>query len=135
MPKQTVRVAKQAAWAVFARYIRLRDCLKTTDSQEYGECVSCDRTLPYSELDAGHFIPKKSGNYFSERGVNAQCQKCNRFLGGNQLPYRREIIKRYGEGVDLELEEEARQSVRFTTRGLNELRGYYQKQVAGLEGQ
>ena len=130
--KQTVRKSKQAAWTVFARYIRMRDCLKTTDSLEYGECVSCDRTLPFAELDAGHFIPKKSGNYFSERGVNAQCHKCNRFLSGNQLPYRREIIERYGEGVDLELEEEARQSIRFTVQGLQDLRKHYQSLIDGL---
>lgn len=99
---------------MFSQYIRLRDCLKTTGSFEYGECVSCNKTKPFAELDAGHFIPKKSSNYFSERGVNAQCRSCNRFHSGNQLEYRKEIIRRYGEGVDLELEEEARQTKKFT---------------------
>ena len=132
--KQTVGKAKIATWTVFAVWVRMRDCLKTTDSLEYGECVSCNRTLPFAELDAGHFIPKKSGNYFSERGVNGQCRRCNRYLSGNQLPYRREIIERYGDGVDLELEEEAHQSVRFTVQGLKELRKHYQAEIQKLRG-
>ncbi len=132
--KRTVSSAKAATWRVFARLVRLRDCLKTTDSFEYGECVSCHRSLPFDQLDAGHFIPKKSGNYFSERGVNAQCQSCNRFHSGQQLPYRREIIERYGEGVDLELEEEARQSKKFTVQELDDLRQHYLDEIAILEG-
>ncbi len=132
--RRSISSAKAACWRVFARWVRLRDCLKTTDSLEYGECVSCHRSLPFDELDAGHFIPKKSGNYFSERGVNAQCQSCNRFHSGNQLPYRREVIERYGEGVDLELEAEARQSKKFTVQELDDLRQHYENEIVKLEG-
>jgi len=124
---------KKRAWGVFSRYVRLRDSWRTTGSLEYGECVSCNRTLPFSELDAGHFVPKKSGNYFSERGVNAQCRSCNRFHSGNPLEYRRELIRRYGEGVDLELEAEARQSVKFTQQGLLELIEHYKAAIKKLE--
>ncbi|KKK84496.1 hypothetical protein LCGC14_2782740, partial [marine sediment metagenome] len=28
---------------------------------EYGECVSCGHTLEFDQLQAGHFIAKKSG--------------------------------------------------------------------------
>ncbi len=131
--RRSISSARSATLRVFSRYIRLRDCLGTTDSLEYGECVSCGRSLPFDELDAGHFIPKKSGNYFSERGVNAQCRSCNRFHSGRQLDYRREIIRRYGEGVDLELEEEARQSKKFTVQELDDLRKHYEDEVKKLE--
>ncbi len=132
--KRTVSSAKAATWKVYSRYVRLRDCLYTTGSLEWGECVSCGRTFEFNHLDAGHFIPKKSGNYFSERGVNAQCQSCNRFHSGQQLPYRREIVERYGEGVDLELEWEARQSKKFTVQELDDLRQHYLEGIAELEG-
>jgi len=126
------KTVKDNAWRAFSRYIRLRDCLKTTGSLEYGECVSCDRTLPIELLDAGHFIPKKSGNYFSERGVNAQCRSCNRFHGGNQLEYRKEIICRYGEGVDLELEEESKQIIKRTPQDLTNIEKQYKIKVEEL---
>tara|TARA_Y100000310_G_scaffold58000_1_gene53149 strand:- start:1897 stop:2301 length:405 start_codon:yes stop_codon:yes gene_type:complete len=119
--KSKLQKEKEKTWVLFSRYIRLRDCLKTTGSPEWGECVSCNETKPFNELDAGHFRPKRSGNYFSERGVNAQCQKCNRFLGANVLEYRRAIVRMYGEGVDEELEEEQRHVIRFTISGLKEL--------------
>ena len=70
--KKTLAKAKKDAWAVFSPYIRLRDCLITTDSPDYGECISCGNTFEYRKLDAGHFVPKHSNNYFSERGVHAQ---------------------------------------------------------------
>ncbi len=126
------KTLKANAWNSFSKYIRLRDCLLTTGSFEYGECVSCDKTLPFSQLDAGHFIPKRSGNYFSERGVNAQCRSCNRFHGGNQLEYRKEIIKRYGEGVDIELEKEARTIKKFSIVELEELRELYETKIKEL---
>ena len=126
------KTIKDKAWRAFSKYIRLRDCLKTTGSLEYGECVSCDRTFPFALLDAGHFIPRKSGNYFSERGVNAQCRSCNRFHGGNQLEYRKEIIRRYGEGIDLELEEEARQIRKYTPQDLVALAEEYKNKTNEL---
>ena len=126
------KTLKANAWQAFSKYIRLRDCLLTTGSFEYGECVSCDKTLPFSQLDAGHFIPKRSGNYFSERGVNAQCRSCNRFHGGNQLEYRKEIIKRYGEGVDIELEKEAQQIKQFTPQDLIDVAECYKSKTKKL---
>lgn len=132
MKKKTVSSLKKKAWALFSYYIRLRDCLKTTGSPEWGECISCDETKHISGLDAGHFIAKKNSNYFSERGVNAQCRKCNRFLGGNQLSYRRGIIERYGEGADLELEGEARQIKQFSLQELEALIVDLKEKIHGL---
>ncbi len=132
--RRSISSAKAACWRVFSTWVRMRDCLRTTDSLEWGECVSCGHTFEFDKLDAGHFIAKKSGNYFSEMGVNAQCRKCNRYLSGNQLPYRREIIERYGKGVDLELEEEAHQSKKFTVQELDDLRQHYENEIAELEG-
>ncbi len=123
--KVSIKTMKVRAWKAFSRFIRLRDCLKTTGTIEYGECVSCDETVPFKDLDAGHFVPKRSGNYFSERGVNAQCQSCNRYKNGNQLEYRRELIRRYGDGVDEELEREQKQIKKFTVLELQELEKYY----------
>ena len=83
--RPTLSSMKEKVWLVFSPYIRLRDCLKTTGSIDWGECISCSETKPYSDLDAGHFVAKRGNNYFSEKGVHAQCQSCNRFKGGTRL--------------------------------------------------
>lgn len=133
MKNQTVKSLKAKLKPVFSRYIRLRDCLRTTQSSEWGECISCGETKPFSQLDAGHFIPKHNANLFSEIGVNAQCRKCNRFQSGKQLEYRRAIVELYGEGADERLEEEARQIKKFTIGELEELLKYYTQRIKEME--
>ena len=134
MKKKTVRKAKAKTWLVFSRYIRLRDCLKTTGSPEYGECISCGNTKSYHDLDAGHLVVKRANNYFSERGVNAQCQSCNRFKGGNQLGYRRGLLLLYGEEVVSELETENQPIKKFTIGELEELEAELKDKIKLLEG-
>jgi len=134
MKKKTVASLKRRIVPIFSEYIRKRDCLRTTGSLEYGDCISCNRaSVPYHELDAGHFIPKHNANLFSERGVHAQCIKCNRYQGGNQLEYRRQIVKLYGEGADEELEAEARQIKKFTIQELEELEISLKERIKELE--
>lgn len=98
--------AKERAWKAFSDYIRLRDCLETTGSREYGICITCsergDNTFkPYKDLQAGHAVGGR-GNavLFHEQLVNAQCGYCNRKppmgLGGDYGNYAITLIKRYG---------------------------------------
>jgi len=109
--------------------------LITTGSPEYGECITCDRQLPFSQLQAGHFVADRhNANLFSERGVHAQCVSCNCYHGGRPLEYRRQIIRLYGEGVDEELEAEAKSIKKYTTYDLEELIKYYQEQIEKLGG-
>lgn len=133
--KKSISSLKRKAWKIFSEYIRLRDCLKTTGLPDYGKCVTCQKIVPKSLLQAGHFIAgRHNAGLFSERGVKAQCYNCNINLRGNTLEYRRKIIEMYGEGADIELEEEARQVKTFTQLGLEELFQYYKKQIKILEG-
>lgn len=132
-----VSILKKKVWGIFSKYIRLRDCLLTTGSPEYGECFTCDFSGHISELQAGHFVPKHSGNYFSERGVHAQCRICNLYgrngqAAGMPHEYRRQIVKLYGEDVAMELEAEARQIRKFTVSELEELTSYFADKIKEL---
>lgn len=132
--KPTLSKLKKKAWVLFSKCRRMEDCLRTTGSIEYGECFTCDFSGHISELDAGHFIPgRHNANLFSERGVHAQCRKCNRMNHGNQLEYRRQLIKLYGEGADIELENEAKQIKRFTISDLEALIIELRKKIKLLE--
>lgn len=109
--------------------------MATTGSIHYGECITCDASLPFEQLQAGHFISgRRNANLFSEMGTHAQCKRCNVIEYGRPLEYRRQIIKLYGEGADLDLEEEARQIKRFTQKELENLLEYYTGKYKLLEG-
>ena len=131
---QSISKLKKAAWAIFSEYIRKRDCLETTGCSSFGLCITCGKRLHFKLLQAGHFIlGRHNANLFSERGVHAQCYNCNINLKGNTLEYRRKIIEMYGEGADLELEEEARQIKKFTIPELEELKKELKEKVKRLE--
>ena len=121
---KTVSQLKKEVWAIFSRYIRLRDCLRTTDSPLYSECITCDNQFEFAKLDAGHFMSRQyNATLFDERNVHAQCKKCNKYGGGEVLEYRRQINLMYGEGVAEEIEYKAKHTTkRFTPQELEELK-------------
>jgi len=133
----SIRKLKARVWVVFSQYIRLRDCLATTGSKEYGECFTCPNQFEFNQLQAGHFVPKHSGNYFSERGVHAQCRICNLYgrdgqAAGMPHEYRRQMVKLYGEKVTMELEEEARQIKKYTISDLEALEASLKEKIKGM---
>lgn len=73
----------------FQKWIRRRDAGQN--------CISCYK--PNDFMDGGHFKKAEiySGVIFHEMNCHAQCRKCNRFLNGNELNYRKGLIMRYGE--------------------------------------
>jgi len=134
MKKETVSSVKKKVWVVFSKYIRLRDCLETTGCASFGLCITCGKRYHFKLLQAGHFISgRHNSNLFSERGTHAQCYNCNINLRGNTLEYRRKIIEMYGDGVDLELEEIARQIKSYTVVELKELEASLKAKIKLLE--
>ena len=134
--KVTISSMKKKVWPLFSQYIRVRDCLKTTGCASFGLCITCGKRYHIKLLQAGHFIPgRHNSNLFSFEGTHAQCYNCNINLRGNTLEYRRQIIKLYGEGADVELEKEARQIKKFTTPELEELWSYLRELIKELSGE
>jgi len=84
----------------FQKWIRLRDINKG--------CISCG-TTDSDIWDAGHYLKAElyTGLIFDETNVHKQCRKCNSFLGGNEVNYRKGLINRFGEDFVNNLEESA----------------------------
>jgi len=119
---------------LFSKYIRLRDCLRTTGCASFGLCITCGKRYHFKLLQAGHFIPgRHNNNLFSEEGTHAQCYNCNINLRGNTLEYRRQIIRLYGEGYDVELERQNEENRHFTVSELEELKANFQQKIKELE--
>lgn len=92
------------AWGWFSKYIRLRDCLRTTGNPEVFKCCSCGSLTHFSKGDAGHFISRSyTTTKFDDRNVYAQCQKCNRFQQGCWDKMYEHIEKLHGKTVIDEL--------------------------------
>ncbi len=132
--KPTLSKLKKQAWVLFSQYIRMRDCLKTTGCASFGLCITCGKRYHIKLLQAGHFISgRHNANLFSEKGTHAQCYNCNINLRGNTLEYRRKIIEMYGEGTDVELENESRQTKKYSVPDMAELIEYLKEQLRKLE--
>lgn len=75
------------------KYVRIRDSKKP--------CVSCDSVLSVEyggTTDCGHYRSRGSASHlrFNLFNMAAQCSRCNRYLSGNVVEYRKELIKRIG---------------------------------------
>jgi len=83
---------KKKAWAAFSRYIRVRDA--GIDGR--CKCVTCGVSLPWKEMQAGHFIDSRcNAVLFHEPIVYAQCPSCNVWKKGNKVAYTLFMLKKH----------------------------------------
>lgn len=84
---------KREAQTAFNTYIRYRDMGRP--------CISCG-SVPDSKfggsIDAGHYRSRGSAAHlaFNQSNCHSQCVRCNRYLSGNVVEYRKELINRIG---------------------------------------
>ena len=88
LPKLLAKAQK-----VFNAWIRQRD-----SKEGYFTCISCFRTLPVDQMNAGHYVPVKGGSAlrFNENNVNGECIRCNGFDEFHLIGYRKNLIKKIG---------------------------------------
>lgn len=86
----------RAADDAFSILVRTLGTKKASDGKRYGPCVTCDRILPFKELQAGHCIVRgKWGTRFDLRNVHCQSFGCNaKHLGNGKVPQHEGFIER-----------------------------------------
>ena len=90
--------ARKYAWDQFSWYIRLRDSKLTTGTFKAAKCITCGNTYPIMKIQAGHFMPGRSDTIlFDEKGVHAQCYRCNVMLAGLWPAYYASVKQMYGQ--------------------------------------
>lgn len=95
MKKQkTLAQLKKDMDKVFNAYIRKRD-----SKDGYFTCISSGKTLPVSQMNAGHFYSAghHSAVRWDEDNVHGQSIHDNCFLHGNLLGYREGLLKKIGQ--------------------------------------
>lgn len=129
---QTLSQLKKKAQTAFNAFIRARD--------EGRPCISCGIKLTENGIgggvDCGHFRSVGSAPHlrFAETNAFAQCKRCNRYLSGNAIEYRKGLIERIGLA---EVERiEADQAVRkYTREFLIQLASEYRAKTKVLQQQ
>jgi hypothetical protein len=112
MAKSTVRTyIKNTADPTFSKYIRAKEA----DRHGYCTCVTCGKRFHWKELDAGHYANRDhKATRYEEKNVHPQCECCNRFHSGEIARYAAYLVKRYGDGIVEELDQQSREYKKFT---------------------
>lgn len=119
--KNPVKKAKAKAWRAFSKYVRLRDCMLSCGTTEYGKCCTCGKVFAFDRLQAGHFIPGRNNSIlFDPRCVHAQCVGCNMYGNGQQPAYYAFMLDRYGRQTIDELFRQANLSMKLTAQDYEE---------------
>lgn len=133
MKKPSLSSWKRKTQEVFNQYIRLRDCLETTGTPDYGVCITCGKNVQNKEADAGHFISVRySITRFDERNVFLQCVYCNRWLHGALDAYFVALEKKFGREVVDELIASKSRIKKWTIPELQELYKTYTEKYNSL---
>ena len=123
----TVKTGKKTIQDKVNLIARLRDC-KGKDGGT--NCISCGYYYTFDELEGGHFINRTSSAIrFDLRNINAQCHTCNFHRHGNARHYYHGMIKKYGEKITKELEDQERITKTWKLYELQELNDILDKRL------
>lgn len=121
----SLTVLKKRLTTAFNYYIRLRD---TTEG--YGSCISCGVVKPFSDGDAGHFVPATYAVHrWSEANVHFQCWRCNRFMHGNLIGYFIGLEQKLGRDIPRDLETTKFTAKKYSRGELETLTEIYKQKV------
>jgi len=114
---------------VFSKYIRLRNA--NTDGMV--ECFTCGGLFNWVHVDCGHHIPRIHKSVrFDEMNCQVQCKKCNWLGQGEEILFRENLIKKYGQdSYDLLLFRKS-QTKKWSAFELEALIEHYTKEVKNL---
>ena len=118
MALETIPKLTAKAQRIFNAYIRERD-----SRNGYFTCISCFRSMPTDQMDAGHYVPVKGGSFlrFNEYNVNGECKRCNGFDEFHLIGYRKHLIMKIGKEMVEWLEKHRFEVKKWTRTELNEI--------------
>lgn len=124
------RSLEKKLWKIFSKYIRKRDCLRTTGTENKCICITCGKTIEDngSDLHWGHFISRKyKAVKFNEHNVHWQCNYCNTYQDGEQYIYWLAVDILYWDWTAEKLKNQKRDIKKYTIEELEDKIKYYKK--------
>lgn len=117
-------------WPVFSQYIRLRDA----DNQGVVKCFTCGKVKHWTQVDAGHGIPRQhKATKYNETNNHAQCKTCNGFQGGVREIYKQRVDEKYGPGTWDKLQLASRSVCKHGKFEYDIMINHYKKEVSRLK--
>lgn len=111
---------------VFSRWVRLSN----SDDKGNCQCVTCNKTLHWKEIQAGHFMSRRHySTRWDQDNVKPQCKACNIFGQGKQYEYSIYL----GKSVSDDLLAKSRQLVKYSVVDLQNMIDYYTNKLKPLE--
>jgi len=103
------------------------------DWKEDINCFTCPRILPWKESHAGHFHLRQH-DWTTEiggdqRNIQAQCAGCNNYMRGRPQTFALNLIKKYGEGILQELQDEKDTEKKWKISELEVLIEFYKSNI------
>jgi len=95
---------KKKCWKLTSELVRKSSADSFTG---LGVCFTCEKVVPWRELQAGHYIHNKLD--FDLRNLKAQCQFCNHYRRGELGIYGEKLNKIYGQAWIDQLRKDARE--------------------------
>jgi len=132
---------KKHLWPIVSLYIRMRDCIETTETLTHGKCCTCGKFFPIVKLgksgnylQAGHYQRSwKASVKYIENNIHAQCYACNCKHHGLEEIHARFIDDKYGKGTAKTLENSANMKTKkYANFELIELIKYFKQKIEVL---
>lgn len=138
MKRKPIKILEDKAWAIFSKFIRLRDCKLTTGTLKRGKCFTCNTILSLDRphtAHAGHFLTRGAHHSvkFDERNTHLQCFSCNNMKSGNLIEYMLNLEKLYGRKEINDLILKSNQPKKFTELDYENIIKTYTKKIEELE--
>jgi hypothetical protein len=72
-------------------------CSEYVRRKEIGVCYTCGCIKEWKKMHAGHYVLRSNMQFRHDfKNLHCQCPRCNIFLHGNTIKYRKHLIKDYG---------------------------------------
>lgn len=110
----------------FNRFIRQRD-----SEDGWFTCISCQEPKKMEQMNAGHYMSAghNSTTRYDEDNVSGQCIHCNKYLRGNLIRYRENLVLKIGEDRVKRLESISRITKKWDRLELIEIICRYKEKV------
>ncbi|MDC7221576.1 MAG: recombination protein NinG [Spirochaetales bacterium] len=125
---------EKKARSLYSKLVRVKGCLNTTGTAEFGKCFTCGRVFPFEVLQCGHFVSgRTSALFFEPTNAHIQCPECNCTKGGNLEIYHEKMIRKYGEKEVERLESMRHKIIKMYESDYRELVSKFQSEFESIE--
>jgi hypothetical protein len=126
----TLPALKRKAWKLLSEYVRRKSASPTNGM---AECYTCGTMMHWRNIDAGHFVPGRSGAVLLvEENVRPQCKICNLWMRGNYHQYTLRMIDEVGRAKVDELMALRHQTKKWSRAELDDFIDEYKMKIADL---